>query len=189
MEQKLVLPDGTEIEMPLDIARNMSYAMGIVNGAVETLQMGTIAGKVPGVNVAAAAFNRAVVKLISNGTMRRVASRAAGHMIAGGGQNVMEEMVQEVVSVYGTEIAMDLVQDRTGAEREEYEAVGQRLLKQIGEVASIAPAFAIMSLPAAGVSATRTGLRDRAAQRDNRPHLRPDGALRPGRAAQRPRGA
>ena len=151
MEEPLTLPDGTEVQMPTHIARNMALTIGVLNGVIETMQMGVVAGRIPGANALRATLQKSVTKLIANGTLARVATRAATTVGAGMAENVAEEMAQEVINLVGNEIAFDLVEGRTGGKRDEAVRLGQELLRRLGEIGQIAPAFGFMSLPAAGV--------------------------------------
>ena len=150
MEEPLRLADGTEARMPVEVARGVGMVVGAVQGALETAQVASVFGMVPGARQLA---NKAMTRLIATGKVRQLAVRAGSRIASGTAENVLEEMLQELTGMVGTEVALDMVKNKTGAERVEAQKFADEFWKRIGEVAKMAPAFGILSGPQAAVGA------------------------------------
>ena len=154
METPLELPDGTEAQMPVDVARAVGMGIGAVNGAIEMLQVGTALGKMPGIKGLQSAANKALVKLVADGTIRRIAVRGGTQMLAGAGGNTAQEVLQETIELIGSEAAINYVEGKEGVKRQEAIDLADEWKKRMTEVVSLAPAFGMMSAPAAAIDVT-----------------------------------
>ena len=148
METPLRMPDGTEVRMPVEIARAAALSVGVLSGALETAQVTSWAGKIPGAKQAA---SKVLGKLAGSSRLREIVIRYGTRHALGTGENVLEEMVQEVTSVVGTEIALDITRNKTGAEAVEARQTADEIRRRLGEIAKMSPAFGILSGPQAVV--------------------------------------
>ena len=165
MEEPLVLPDGTQTQMPHEIARNMSYAIGAFDGAIESLQLFTAAGKVPGFSALQNKARAILMKRMVDGSLKSIAQRAAIGMLTSAAANTVQEMVQETTAVLGQELAYEITRGTTGAQRIHAQELGKQIMETLSQTALTAPAFAFLALPA-GVGTMRSGVAQRQATRN-----------------------
>ena len=150
MELPLVLPDGTETKMPVEVARGVGLVVGSVQAGLEVAQVGSWVGAVPGARQLA---NKAMTRLLASGKLRELAVRYATRHVSATGENVLEEMMQEAAGMAGTEVALALAKGKTGAERAEAIKLGAEFRRRMIEVATLAPAFGMMTAPQAAIGA------------------------------------
>ena len=104
-KELLALKDEDGEQINQDITRNIALAVGVINGAIEFIQV----GKIPGIKqLLSKSLGRVTKKTMLNGSIKQLALKTArdhGKYILG---NTVEEVMQETVNIIGENMAIDL---------------------------------------------------------------------------------
>ena len=152
VEAGLAYDEMTEEGIPQRIAYAASSGVGIVNAALETLQI----SRIPGIDdLLSTAMRRGVRNVLKNGTLRTAAGSFAKKYTKNIPEQVLQELAQETTNVIATETAKEFtnLSKKKGIEPATGEEIAERMKKTAAESAK---AFSVMGLPGSVASSVNT---------------------------------
>jgi len=137
------------------IAKPIGITVGVINGLIETAQISELFKTIPGgQTLLRKAVTRATKKIIAEGGLKKIALRFATQYGKHITFETAQEIIQEVVTILGTEIGKEFQIRRPGGRGvAPVHATPEEILNRLKDTAiHSALAFAVMVLPGTGTS-------------------------------------